>query len=66
MLRKRDDFAFYFELLVSPGLNKPVTLLIMLYPITERGGLLGLEQGCHHLPATSTNRDTIKQLSGKV
>ena len=25
----------------------------MLYPITERGGLLGLEQGCHHLPATS-------------
>ena len=25
-------------------------------PLTERGGLLGLEQGCHHLPATSTNR----------
>ena len=22
-------------------------------PHTERGGLLGLEQGCHHLPATS-------------
>jgi hypothetical protein len=21
----------------------------------EHGGLLGLEQGCHHLPATSTN-----------
>jgi len=25
-------------------------------PLSERGGLLGLEQCCHHLPATSTNR----------
>ena len=25
-------------------------------PQSERGGLLGLEQGCHQLPATSTNR----------
>ena len=25
-------------------------------PHTEREGLLGLEQGYHHLPATSTNR----------
>ena len=25
-------------------------------PLSEQGGLLGLEQGCHHLPATSTNR----------
>ena len=25
-------------------------------PHTEHGGLLGLGQGCHHLPATSTNR----------
>ena len=25
-------------------------------PLSERGGLLGLGQGCHHLPATSTNR----------
>ena len=25
-------------------------------PLSERGGLLGLEQGCHHLPTTSTNR----------
>ena len=24
-------------------------------PLSERGGLIGLEQGCHHLPATSTN-----------
>ena len=23
------------------------------YPQSERGGLLGLGQGCHHLPATS-------------
>jgi len=28
----------------------------MLYPLSEREGLLGLEQGCHHLLATSTNR----------
>ena len=26
-------------------------------PLSERGGLLGLEQDCHHLPATSTNRE---------
>ena len=25
-------------------------------PHTERGGLLGLEQGCHHRPTTSINR----------
>ena len=24
-------------------------------PLSEHGGLLGLEHGCHHLPATSTN-----------
>ena len=30
------------------------------------GGLLGLEQGCHNLPATSTNRGTIGQLNGIV
>ena len=66
MLRRRDNFALYFELLVSPRLNKLVAPVIMLYPITECGGLLGLEQGCHHLPATSTNRGNIRQLSGKV
>jgi hypothetical protein len=53
MHRRRDSFAFYIELLVSPGLNKPVAPVIMLYPITEHGGLLELEQDCHHLPATS-------------
>jgi hypothetical protein len=66
MLRRRDNFAFYFELLVSLGLNKPVASVIMLYPITEHGGLLGLEQGCHHLSATSTNHGNIEQQSGKV
>ena len=40
--------------------------MIMLYPISERGGLLGLKQGCHHLPGYSTNRETIRQLSGIV
>jgi hypothetical protein len=38
----------------------------MLYPISEYGGLLGLEQGYHHLSATSTNCGTIRQLSGIV
>jgi len=53
MHRGRDNFALYFELLFSSGLNKPVVPAIMLYSITEHGGLLGLEQGYHHLPATS-------------
>ena len=39
---------------------------MMLYPISEHGGLLELEQDCHHLPATFTNRGTIRQLSGIV
>ena len=39
---------------------------MMLYPISEHGELLGLEQGCHHLPAISTNRGTIRQVSGIV
>ena len=38
----------------------------MLYLISECGGLLGLEQDYHHLPATSTNRGTIRQQSGIV
>ena len=56
----------YFELFVSTGLYKPIAPVIMLYPISERGGLLGLEHGYHHLPATSTNRGIIGQLSGIV
>jgi len=53
MLRGRDNFDLYFELLVFPDLNKPVVPAIILNSITECGGLLGLEQGCHHLLATS-------------
>ena len=56
----------YFELPVSTCLYKPIALVIVLYPISEREWLLGLEQGCHHLPAISTNRGTIGQLSGIV
>ena len=56
----------YFELPVSTGLYKPIAPVIVLYPISEHGGLLGLEQGCHHLPDTSTNRGTIRQRSGIV
>ena len=56
----------YFKLPVSTGLYKPIAPVIVLYPISEHGGLLGLEQGCHHLPATSTNCGTIRQLSGIV
>jgi hypothetical protein len=66
MLRRRDNYALYFELLGSPGLNKPVAPVIMLYPITEHGGLLGHEQGCHQLLTTSTNLGNIEQLCGKV
>ena len=33
----------YFELLVSTGLYKPIAPVTVLYPISEHGGLLGLE-----------------------
>ena len=66
MFRGRDTSPLYFELLVSTSLYKLIAPVIMLYPISERGELLGLEQGCHHLPATSTNHGTIGQLSGIV
>ena len=66
MFRERDTSPLYFELLVSTGLNKLIDPIIMFYPISERGGLLGLEQGYHHLPATSANRGTIRQLSATV
>ena len=56
----------YFELKVSTGLYKPIVPTralsnIRTWRITKR-----LEQGCHHLLATSTNRGTIRQLSGIV
>ena len=31
-------------------------LYVLSTPLSERGGLLGLEQGCYHLPAIATNR----------
>ena len=40
MFRGRDNSPLYFELLVSTGLNKPIAPIIVLYPISERGGLL--------------------------
>ena len=40
-------------------MNRRSLIIRRLYapptPLPERGGLIGLEQGCHHLPATSTN-----------
>jgi hypothetical protein len=42
MFRGRDTSPLYFELLVSTDLNKPIAPIIMLYPIAEREGLLGL------------------------
>ena len=56
----------YIELKISTGLNKLIAPIIVLYPISERGGLLGLELDYHHLPPTSTNCGTIGQLSGIV
>ena len=41
-------------------MNRRSLIIRRLYvpptPLPECGGLLGLGQGCHHLPATSTNR----------
>ena len=41
-------------------MNRRSLIIRQLYvpptPLPERGGLLGLGQGCHHLLATSTNR----------
>ena len=39
------------------GARTPWRLYVPPTPQSERGELLGLEQGCHHLPTTSTNRD---------
>ena len=36
--------------------RSPMRLYVPSTTQSERGGLLGLGQGCHHLPATSTNR----------
>ena len=41
------------------GARTPRRLYAPPTPHTERGGLLGLEQGCHHLLATSTNMGIV-------
>ena len=53
MLRGRNNFALNFGLLVSTDLVKQVVPASVLGYVTERGGLLGHGQGCHHLLATS-------------
>ena len=52
MLRGRNNFALNFGLLVSTDLVKQVVPASVLGYVTERGGLLGHGQGCHHLLAT--------------
>ena len=66
MFRRRDHVAVILRAKGIDWLIQADSSNMMLYPISERGGLIGLEQGCHHLPATSTNRGTIRQLSGIV
>ena len=66
MCRRRDHVAIILRAKGIDRLIQADSSNIMLYPISECGGFLGLEQDCHHMPATSTNRGTIKQLSGIV
>ena len=66
MFRRRDHVAVILQAKAIDRLIQADSSNMMLYPISERGGLLELEQGCHHLPATSTNHGTIRQLSGIV
>ena len=66
MFRTRDHVAVILRAKGIDRLIQADSSNMMLYPISERGGLLGLEHGCHHLSATSTNCGTIKQLSGIV
>ena len=66
MLRRRDHVAIILQAKGIDWLIQADSSNMMLYPISECGGLLGLKQSCHHLLATSTNRGTIRQLSGIV
>ena len=66
MLRRGDHVVVILRAKDIDRLIQADSSNMMLYPISERGGLLGLEQGCHHLLATSTNHGTIRQLSGIV
>ena len=56
----------YFELKVSTGLYKLIVPICALSNIRKWRITKRLKQGCPHLLATSTNRGTIRQLSGIV
>ena len=66
MFRRRDHVVVILRVKGIDRLKQADSSNMMFYPISEHGGLLGLEQGCHHLPATYTNRGTIGQLSSIV
>ena len=66
MFRRRGHVAVLLRAKSIDRLIQADSSNMMLYPISERGGLLGLELGYHHLSATSINRGTIGQLSGIV
>ena len=66
MLIGRNDFASNFGLLGCLDLNKLDALVTALGFVIKHGGVLGNGLGCHHLPATSTNRGHTKQPSHKV
>ena len=67
MFRRRDHVAVILRakgidrLKQADSSNNSALSDIQMWRITKR-----LEQGCHHLPAISTNRGTIGQLSGIV
>ena len=56
----------YFKLKVLTDLCKPVAPICALSDIRTWRITKRLEQGCHHLLATSTNCGTIRQLSSIV
>ena len=66
MFRRRDHVVVILRAKGIDRLIQADSSNMMLYPISEHGGLLGLEQGFYQLSATSTNRGTIGQLSGIV
>ena len=61
MPRRRDHIAVILRAKGIDRLIQADSSKMMLYPISEHGGLLGLEQGYHHQSTTSTNRETIRQ-----
>ena len=67
MFRRRDHVAVilratgFDQLIQADSSSYNALSNIRTWRITKR-----LEQDCHHLPATSTNRGTTRQLSGIV